>query len=87
MVNNNPDEDTFELEEFMKETENLMYLPIEMDDGVSIFFSGYGCYHRQHKTDDGVFSNIASYQNRQFYHKLRMSIIRCLTPDENIDSK
>lgn len=25
MVNNNPDEDTFELEEFMKETENLLH--------------------------------------------------------------
>lgn len=65
----------------IKEKQNLMYLPIEMDDGVSIFFSGYGCYHRQHRTNDGVFWNIASYQNRQFYHKLRMSIIRCLSPD------
>ena len=65
----------------IKEKQNLMYLPIEMDDGVSIFFSGYGCYHRQHRTNDGVFWNIASYQNRQFYHKLHMSIIRCLSPD------
>ena len=65
-----------------KEGEKKKFLPLTMDEGVSIFFSGYGCYHRQHRTDNITFWNIASYQNRQFYQKLRMSVIRCLIGEE-----
>ena len=54
------------------------YLPIMMNEGCTIFFSGYGCYHRQHRTNNADFWNYATYQNRQFYHKMRMSIIRNL---------
>ena len=53
------------------------YLPLKMTDGITIFFSGYGCYHRQHRTNNGTFWNFASYQNRTFFQKLRKSIIRC----------
>ena len=54
------------------------YFPVMMSEGVSIFFSGYGCYHRKHRTNNEDFWNFASYQNRSFYHKMRMSVIRCL---------
>ena len=54
-----------------------IYLPIKMDEGTSILFSGFGCYHRQHRT--GIkkeFWNLASYQNRAFWQKLRNSVSR-----------
>ena len=54
------------------------YLSLQMDDGINILFSGFGCYHRQHRVDNKPFFNFASYQNRSFFHKLRMSIIRCI---------
>ena len=54
------------------------FLPLEMSDGMNVMFSGFGCYHRQHKTNNGTFWNFASYQNSAFYSKLRMSIIRCI---------
>ena len=60
--------------------QNVMYLPIKMDEGISIYFSGYGCYHRQHRTGDRhEFWNLASYQNRSFWYKLCKSIQRCVT--------
>ena len=58
------------------------YFPITMSPGCNILFTGFGCYHRQHKTNKGKFFNYSSYQNRQYYHKTRKSVIRCLTPDE-----
>jgi len=60
--------------------DNVFYLPIQMHDGMSILFSGFGCYHRQHKTDKHKFWNLSTYQNRSFYQKLRGSIIRCVHP-------
>ena len=69
-----------------------IFLPIEMTDGISILFSGFGCYHRQHRTDsDGIFWNYGTYLNRSFYHKLRCSVARCLnissTEDTNPDRR
>ena len=55
------------------------YFPISMSHGCNILFSGFGCYHRQHKTNKGKFFNYASYQNRQYFHKMRMSVIRSLS--------
>ena len=55
-----------------------LYLPIWMNDGLSLLFSGFGCYHRQHKTDNHKFWNLSTYQNRSFFQKLRSSIIRCV---------
>ena len=52
------------------------YLPLQMKDGITILFSGFGCFHRQHIAKTGVFWNIASYQNGSFYSKVRSSIIR-----------
>ena len=63
------------------------YLPLEMSDGMSVLFSGFGCYHRQHLTNDGTFWNFASYQNKQFYDKLRMSIIRSLSNNYERNNK
>ena len=54
------------------------YFPLMMTEGLTILFSGYGCYHRQHRTNNKDIWNYATYQNRSFYHKMRMSIIRCL---------
>ena len=59
------------------------YLPIKMSSGVSIFFSGFGCYHRQHRTDTEMFWNIGSYQNRSFFQNLKKSIIRCMYDSSN----
>ena len=40
-----------------------MYIPIKMDEGITIIFSGYGCYHCQHRTDlSKEFWNLASYK-------------------------
>ena len=49
---------------------------IQMSDGTSILFSGYGLYHRQHRTNDGIFWNYGTYQNKKLYNSLRKSIIR-----------
>ena len=57
------------------------YFPVFMSEGVSIMFSGFGCYHRQCRTNKAKFWNFASYQNRQFYLKMRKSVIRCIVPD------
>ena len=54
------------------------FFPLEMSDGISIMFTGFGCYHRQCRTNNGTFWNFASYQNKRFYDNLRLSIIRCL---------
>ena len=59
-----------------KPNNDQKYLPLKMKDGITILFSGYGCYHRQNRTNNGVFWNMASYQNKPFYDKLRSSIIR-----------
>ena len=59
------------------------YLPLTMKDGINILFSGFGCYHRQHRTNKGLFWNIACYQNSQFYDKLRASIIRLISEDDD----
>ena len=59
------------------------YLPIKMSSGVSIYFSGFGCYHRQHRTDTEMFWNIGSYQNRSFFQNLKKSIIRCMYDSSN----
>ena len=34
---------------------DVKYLPVYMYPGVSILFSGFGCYHCQHKTDKNTF--------------------------------
>ena len=49
---------------------------IQMSDGTSILFSGYGLYHRQHRTNDGIFWNYGTYQNKKLYNSLRKSMIR-----------
>ena len=59
------------------------YLPLAMKDGINILFSGFGCYHRQHRINKGTFWNIACYQNTQFYDKLRASIIRLISVDDD----
>ena len=65
------------------EHDNHRYFPIKMSHEASILFSGFRCYHHQHRTNNDKFLNYASYQNRAFYHKLQRSIIRCILPDPN----
>lgn len=62
-----------------KQDSDQRYLSLQMKDGMNIFFSGYGCFHRQHLKNQGKFWNFASYQNTAFYDKVRASILRCLS--------
>ena len=59
--------------------ESNRYIGFEMDSGFSIYYTGFGIYHRQSKHDKLPFWNYASYQNSKFYNCLRSSIIRCIS--------
>ena len=51
-------------------------LQIKMEDGVGLFYSGFGCYHRQNLNRCTDFWNYSSYQNKSFLQKFRSSLIR-----------
>ena len=64
-----------------KDSNKNCILPIEMSDGTTILFSGFGCYHRQQRTNEGTFWNYGTYHNKSFYQKFRCSLARCLAKD------
>ena len=58
------------------------YLSFEMNDGFTLFYTGFGCYHRQCKMDSNKFWNYASYQNSKYFSNMRRSLIRCMSDIE-----
>ena len=57
-------------------TEADTILQIQMEDGVGLFYSGFGCYHRQNLNGCTDFWNFSSYKNKSFFQKFRSSLIR-----------
>ena len=53
-------------------------LKIDLDPGVSIYFLGAICDHKQYVAETGDFINLASYQNKRLYSAIKSSIIRIL---------
>ena len=60
------------------------YLSLEMRGGLTLFYTGFGCYHRQCKMDNNHFWNYASYQNLKYYANMRKNIIRCMSKKKKV---
>lgn len=54
---------------------------IMLDEGVSVFFLGPACSHRQEIVESGVFVNFSSYQNQKLYSNMKCSVMRCLSAE------
>ena len=62
------------------ETDNdsKKYLSLQMHDGLTLFYSGFACYHRQHCRKKGEFWNLSCYQNKRFFDNMKKSIERSI---------
>ena len=63
---------------FCWDRDNKSGIKFKLDPGVSIYFLGSICNHRQYVINDGEFCNFTSYQNRRLYSSLKCSISRLL---------
>lgn len=52
-----------------------------LEPGISIYFLGTSCSHRQEVIKEGIFLNFSSYQNRRLFSNMLQSLKRCITSE------